>query len=107
MVKVLHDGCVVSPLFADCVHTRYWDSLFFIGINFECLHFILFERHVQLALALIEHRLTKEMIGAKIVDNFEADRIKYYLYVYPGIKTGNVYTNGSSSLEKWFWITSR
>ncbi|KAI1726399.1 flavin-binding monooxygenase-like domain-containing protein [Ditylenchus destructor] len=67
LIRTPGDGAMISPLFAHCIHMKYWDSLFFVGLNFECLHFIVSELQARLALAFMNHRLTKE----KLKDDFD------------------------------------
>ncbi|KAI1698011.1 flavin-binding monooxygenase-like domain-containing protein [Ditylenchus destructor] len=76
IIRTPEDGAMVSPLFAHCVHVDYYDSLFFIGINWLALPFRIFDHHVHLALAFMSHALPSEKVTLEMVKGYEENRIR-------------------------------
>ncbi|KAK0424772.1 hypothetical protein QR680_008845 [Steinernema hermaphroditum] len=79
IVRIAENGKVVSPLFLHMVHRDHPTSLFFIGIPFYVIPFVLFDYQVKFALSLVKGTaaLTEEELHS-----FEALRMEHVIEKY-------------------------
>ncbi|TKR94371.1 hypothetical protein L596_008661 [Steinernema carpocapsae] len=79
VIRVTENGKVVSPLCLHMLHTTYSNSLFFIGLPFYSLPFLLADYQVKFALSVVKG--TAEVSEEKL-QNYETERMLHVLEKY-------------------------
>ncbi|CAD5205712.1 unnamed protein product [Bursaphelenchus okinawaensis] len=74
LVEVKGNGSYIAPLYQHCVHPSYPNSLYFIGLCWSLIPFVLFDHQIQYCIALMMSQVP--VPSQEEMWNFEENRLR-------------------------------